>query len=256
MQIQLLRHATLVVKIAGLTLLVDPMLSEVEAMDPVANAAITRRIPMVPLPLDNTALTRLMQSVDAILVTHTHRDHWDEQARQLLPHQLKLFCQPDDEARLRSEGFESAEAVAEQTTWRGLRMSRTGGRHGTGEIGQKMGPVSGFVLQAESEPTLYLAGDTIWCDEVGAALRTHHPAVTVVNTGAAQFNLGGPITMTAEDVVAVCRELPTARVIAVHMEAVNHCLLTRAELRQALETEGLSAQVTIPADGEIAFKHG
>lgn len=256
MQIQLLRHATLIVKIAGLTLLVDPMLSKAEAMEPVANAAVTRRIPMVPLPLDDDALMRLIHSVDAVLVTHTHRDHWDERARQLLPHQVKLFCQPEDEARLRSEGFEAAAAVAEQVMWRGLQISRTGGHHGTGEIGQKMGPVSGFALQAEGEPSLYIAGDTIWCDEMAEALRTYQPAVTVVNTGAAQFNVGGPITMTAEDVVAVCRELPATRVIAVHMEAVNHCLLTRAELGQKLEVEGLSAQVIIPADGEVAFEYG
>jgi L-ascorbate metabolism protein UlaG (beta-lactamase superfamily) len=117
-----------------------------------------------------------------------------------------------------------------------------------------MGPVSGFVLQAEGEPSLYIAGDTIWCDEMAEALRTYQPAVTVVNTGAAQFNVGGPITMTAEEVVAVCRELPTTHVIAVHMEAVNHCLLARAELCQTLEIEGLSAQVIIPADGEVAFE--
>jgi hypothetical protein len=35
------------------------------------------------------------------------------------------------------------------------------------------------------------------------------------------------------------------------MEAVNHCLLTHEQLRERLEQEGLSAQVTIPADGDL-----
>jgi hypothetical protein len=35
------------------------------------------------------------------------------------------------------------------------------------------------------------------------------------------------------------------------MEAINHCLLTRAELADRLAQEGLAQQVQIPADGEL-----
>jgi L-ascorbate metabolism protein UlaG (beta-lactamase superfamily) len=56
--------------------------------------------------------------------------------------------------------------------------------------------------------------------------------------------------MTAEDVVRVCRALPEARVVAVHMEAINHCLLTRGGLEGELQSEQLSERVKIPADGE------
>jgi len=50
-------------------------------------------------------------------------------------------------------------------------------------------------------------------------------------------------------VVAVARHAPEARVVAVHMEAVNHCLLTRADLHQRLHDEGLTDRVTVPEDG-------
>ena len=93
----------------------------------------------------------------------------------------------------------------------GVRVARTGGRHGTGEIADAMAPVSGFVLAAPGEPTLYIAGDTVWCDEVAAALDAHRPDVVVVNAGGARFTEGDPITMTAEDVVAVARHAPRAR---------------------------------------------
>jgi len=49
MQIQLIRHATLRVTMGGRTLLVDPMLSDKEAMDQVANESNDRRIPLVPV---------------------------------------------------------------------------------------------------------------------------------------------------------------------------------------------------------------
>ncbi len=113
-----------------------------------------------------------------------------------------------------------------------------------------MGPVSGFVVQPGGSPSLYVAGDTIWCDEVEEALLAHRPDVIVVNAGAARFLEGDPMTITAEDVAKVCRAAPEARVIAVYMEAINHCLLTRADLAEALDEWELADRVEIPDDGE------
>ncbi len=108
-----------------------------------------------------------------------------------------------------------------------------------------MGAVSGFVLAAAGEPTLYIAGDTIWCEEVRTALEQHQPDDVVVNAGAAQLAEGDPITMTAGEVIETARFAPDARVVAVHMEAINHCLLTRAEL----EAADLVERVLVPVDG-------
>jgi L-ascorbate metabolism protein UlaG (beta-lactamase superfamily) len=251
MQIHFLRHATLVLAIEGLYILVDPMLSAAGAMPPVANAADERRIPLVELPLAQVELEYMLDHIDAVLVTHTHRDHWDDRAAELLPRQVPIFCQPEDEAKIRQAGFDAAHPIEARHEWRGVEFQRTGGQHGTGEIGARMAPVSGFVLRAAGEPTLYLAGDTIWCPEVEQALHSHQPDVVIVNAGAAQFLSGGPITMTADDVAQVCRALPAAQVIAVHMEAINHCLLTRAELSARLEEQGLAGRALIPGDGTL-----
>jgi len=102
---------------------------------------------------------------------------------------------------------------------------------------------------AASSLSLYIAGDTIWCAEV-AALEAHQPDITVLNAGAAQFLTGDPITMTAGDVVQVCDALASTQVVAVHMEAINHCLLTRADLREQLRVAGRLGRVRIPQDGE------
>lgn len=249
MHLHFLRHATLVLEFDHARVLVDPMLSRAGAMEPVPNAPNPRRIPLIDLPLDDAALEALLQQVDAVLVTHLHRDHWDARAVELLPKHLPILCQPDDRAAIAGAGFGAVYPIVAEHEWRGIRLARTAGRHGTGLIGQKMGPVSGFVLEAAGAPRLYLAGDTIWCEEVEDALNRHQPDVTVVNAGAAQFLAGDPITMTADDVCRVCRASPSTRVIAVHMEAVNHCLLTRRQLRERLEQEGLLAQVYLPVEG-------
>jgi L-ascorbate metabolism protein UlaG (beta-lactamase superfamily) len=113
-----------------------------------------------------------------------------------------------------------------------------------------MGPVSGFVLGAPGDPVLYVAGDTIWCDEVEDALAEHAPHVVVVNSGAAQFLEGDPITMDAGDVIETARAAPRATIVAVHLEALNHCPLRRDELRAAVDAAGVGSRVLIPADGE------
>ncbi len=245
----LLRHATLLVELDGKKLLVDPMLSPKEAMEPVQNASNQLRIPMAPLPLPDKELPKLIASVEAVLVTHTHRDHWDEAAQQLIPKSKLLFCQPEDEEKLRQQGFTQVTAVVESYTWGRTTIRRTGGQHGTGEIGKKMGPVSGFVLGSE-EHRLYIAGDTIWCTEVQQALARYKPNVVVVNAGAAQFLQGDPITMTTEDVQQVILAAPAAKVVAVHMDTVNHCHLTRSELRNYLTEKKLADRCLVPADGE------
>ena len=244
MEIRLVRHATLVVNMGGKALLVDPMLSPPGAMPPIQNTPNDRRNPLVPLPdLD-------LSSVGAVLITHTHADHFDEAAAGELNRDLLVLCQPEDEEKLSSRGFSDVRVVDGSLSLEGIEVFRTGGRHGTGEIGARMAPVSGFVLRASGEPILYVAGDTIWCPEVENALREHRPAVVVVNAGAARFNEGNPITMTAGDVAEVVGHAYGAAVVAVHMEAINHCLLGRDDLRSGLKDLGVSEGVMIPTDGE------
>lgn len=250
MEIRLIRHATLVLHLDGARILVDPMLNPADAAEAVPGTPNQQRNPLVNLPFGEDELDRILEGIDAVLVTHTHQDHWDERATELLPKDLQVLCQPEDEDLIRSAGFSKVTPVDTEFERDGLTFIRTGGRHGTGEIGEKMGPVSGFVIRSAQAPTLYIAGDTIWCPEVEETLDSYHPDVVVLNAGAARFLSGDPITMTAGDVVHVCRALPDAQVIAVHMDSINHCLLTRDELNETLEEEGLAGQVKVPADGE------
>jgi L-ascorbate metabolism protein UlaG (beta-lactamase superfamily) len=242
MRLRLIRHATLIVEFSGKRLLVDPMLSDVGAMPPVQNAPNQVNIPLVPLPI---AASEVVQGIDAVLVTHTHRDHWDDAATKLVPKDHILFGQAADQMKFHEWGFHRFQTIYTNFSWEGIEIIRTGGQHGTGEIGKAMAPVAGFVLKNAGEPTLYIAGDTIWCREIEHAIATHKPDVIVVNAGAAQFNEGDPITMTADDVLRVCEAAPQAKIIAVHMETVNHCLLTRAMLRER------AVGVVVPNDGDF-----
>ena len=238
MRLRLIRHATLELDYAGRRLLVDPMLDPAGARGPVEDTPNDRRNPLVELPEPAEAIA---ERAEVVLVTHLHEDHLDDTAVALLAGDRPVVCQPPDLKTLRERGFTDLRPVERTLALDRMVIARTGGRHGTGEIAEMLAPVSGFVLRADGEPTVYIAGDTIWCDEVRAALDEHAPDVVVVNAGGARFIEGDPITMTAGDVLAVARHAPDATVVAVHMEAINHCLEPRSAYRDL--------PVSVPADG-------
>lgn len=247
-KIRLLRHSTLLLEINGKRILVDPMLSKKEALDPVPNAANSDRIPLVDLPVDDHELETLLQNIDAVLVTHTHRDHWDVAAQQLIPKDKLILCQPADESLITGQGFVNVREIDAELLWENISIHRTNGQHGTGDIGKKMAPVSGFVL-VYGPHRLYLAGDTIWCDDVEDAITDHAPTHIIVNGGGAQFVQGDPITMTIADVLQVA-QVTKAPIAVVHLETVNHCYQRRPDFNEAIAAQSLNGQITVPADGE------
>jgi len=232
-ELTLVRNATLLLELAGKRVLVDPMLDDEGARPPIEGTRNPVPNPTAPLTMP---AKEVVAGLDAVIVTHRHRDHLDGTAEELLPRDVPVFCQPEDEDALRELGVD-ARAVDDEVDWGGLRIVRTPGRHGTGPIADALAPVSGFVLGG-----LYIAGDTVWYEGVEATIERHQPRVAVVNAGGAEFAEGGLIIMGIDDVREVAARVPT--VVAVHLEALNHCYLTRAAIRASLP------DVLVPADGE------
>jgi L-ascorbate metabolism protein UlaG (beta-lactamase superfamily) len=262
MHIQQIRNATLVVEYAGKRLLIDPMLAEQGAYPGFAGTANSHLAnPLVGLPLPLAELLR----VDAVVVTHLHADHWDEAARRLIPRGMPIFAQnAADAAALRADGFIDVRVLEGETAFGGIVMRKTRGQHGSDAvmavIGERMGEVCGIVFSHPAEPSLYLAGDTVWNGYVEASLAAHRPDVVVLNCGDAQVPGLGAIIMDQHDLAMVARAAPQATIIASHLEAVNHCVLSRAGLRAFLDEQGLRDRVLVPEDGETCVfgdrRHG
>ena len=240
----------MIIEINGKKLLVDPMLSPKNVLDPVQNCGNEIRFPMAELPIGNSELTSLLNEVDAVVITHTHRDHWDVAAQNLIDKNKLIFCQPNDSQEIKEQGVKNVQPISSDLNWEGITINRTSGQHGTGEIGKKMGEVSGFVFSHKKE-SIYLAGDTIWCEDVEKALLKFEPEITILNAGGAKFLTGDPITMTPDDIIKVQEKLPKTLIIAVHMDTVNHCFIKRTDLRKALADKKLDSKILIPNDGEM-----
>lgn len=148
-------------------------------------------------------------------------------------------------------GFKDVTEVQDEVEWREIKIKRTEGQHGSGEVLESMGRVSGFVLKAKHEPTVYWMGDTILNDDVLGVIRTEKPDVILTHSCSAIWERHVLIVMDAAQTVEVCRAAPRSKVIAIHMEALDHATVTREELRRYATERGVKKeQLLIPADGE------
>ena len=257
-KIQHIRNATIKISFGETTFLIDPMLSDKGTYPGFENTYRSElRNPLVDLPM---AAEKVIAGTDAVIVTHTHLDHWDDAAQQLLPKDIPLFVQNAEDAEtIRSQGFNDVRILDGQAEFGGVTLTKTGGQHGSDEIyavpelAQALGEIMGVVFQAKGQKTTYVVGDTVWRDEVVESLEYYRPDIIVLDTGAAEFNgfEGDPIIMGKEDTLRVHRAVPEATLIAVHMDAVNHMTLSREELAEFVQKEGIEQHISIPADGEV-----
>jgi len=243
-EIRLIRSATLRLTYAGKTFIVAPMLSAKGAFRSFARKAPN---PIVDLTMDLAAIT---EGLDAALITHAHPDHFDDAAKDALPKGLPVFIQRASLRDAKKAGFTDVRPVDGSIEWEGMTIRRTGGRHGRGLMAIAMGTVSGFVLSARNAPTVYIAGDCVLDEDVKKAVSAFDPDVIIVNSGGAMIGGSNRILMDAAETVELAKLAPRATVVAVHMEALDHCTVTRAALRAAADAAGLGGRIVIPADGE------
>lgn len=252
MKAKLIRNATLWIEIAGKTILTDPMFGPKGSLGPFPWISDRRPNPLTDLPFSIEHLKTILPQVDAILLTHLHPDHWDTTAQQLLDKSIPVYLRPEDAAAVESAGFTQVIPVKTKENYEGITIIRTGARHGIGEIGGLMGQVSGFILQHEQE-TLYIAGDTIWCDEVKTALDTYQPQHIILNGGGATFDIGNHVTMNCSDIQTAVSHYPTGNYHIVHLETVSPVQENREMIRDFLRNTLPGYQVSVPEDGTLMY---
>jgi L-ascorbate metabolism protein UlaG (beta-lactamase superfamily) len=246
MKIQLIRNATMRITYAGRTLLTDPLLAPKDAYKPFAGIA---RNPTIDLPFQ---VEEIVKGIDSVVVTHDHPDHYDKAAGAALPKMIPVFCQPGDEVRMTEDGFSNVIPVEKSHNWEGITITRTGGQHGKGKILEFIGEVSGFVFQADGEPTVYWVGDSIWCAPVENAIERFKPDIIITHSGGAKLPGFETIIMDAEQTLNTINASPEAVVVAIHMEALDHCGVSREMLRQMADSAAIPPfRLLIPEDGEI-----
>lgn len=254
-----LRNATFVIESEDRFILVDPMLG------PKGSLPAFARFKHKPLP---NPIVDLPDSVDAILnrvnfcmVTHsqkwgiealTHTDHFDPVGKAfLLEKDIPLACPANDAGYMEKNGIQVAAAPGYWQTleFAGGKITAVPAQHGHGWVHKLMANGAGFLLELPGEPSIYVAGDTVYTKDVHRTLTELKPDIAVVAAGCASLDIGGPILMPLEEILTFVDNAP-GQVIANHLEALNHCPTTRAGLSEILAEVKLADKVRIPYDGE------
>ncbi|RBL90147.1 MBL fold metallo-hydrolase [Chitinophaga flava] len=254
MTIQLIRSATVKVTVNNKRILTDPILADkgTEAPIPFAN---DKKNPGIDLPFSRD---RVLKEVDAVLLTHYHPDHFDEAAEKMLPKNMLIFCQPGDDIKLQEKGFTNTRVIDSSLTWEGITISRYLASHHKGAVGAPpFGISSSYYLQTGKQ-SVFFTGDAILDELLTNSLLRTQPPVIVANTGECQFTRENPVlapgitmTLTTGELKTITTLLPSTTIIAVHMDAINHCSLSKTALRKYITDEKLKSRIVVPNEGDV-----
>ncbi|WP_336635768.1 MBL fold metallo-hydrolase [Lysinibacillus fusiformis] len=245
--VQHIRHATSIIVINKKRILIDPMLSEIGQLSPVPFTRNYRRNPLTSLPVS----LNIFENVDAILLTHRHFDHWDKKSISILNKNIPILCGPKDKSSVLKAGFTKVISIDDAYEWAGITIKRIEGPHAPGLTGVLLGVVSGFYLKTKTEGSIYIVGDCIYTPKIEKTFQDLSPDIALLNASEAEMIWGTVITMTREDIARIAQLSPKTKLVAVHLETINHCKLSRKQLSEFLDKKNLSNSVLIPKDGEI-----
>lgn len=133
MKITLIRQATLYLQYGQSTFLIDPFLARKGTYPPFPHTANQHlNNPIVELPA-NIDLDKMLQP-DAVLLTHLHVDHFDDEAKKKLAQELPIYTQSEEDRKeVEEAGFQHVTCIEDEINILGVHIKRTGGQHGTGE---------------------------------------------------------------------------------------------------------------------------
>lgn len=266
MKIHHLRNATFVIEAGSRYFLIDPMLSRKGQLPPFSYFRHRlQRNPIVELP-DNAS--DILEKVTHCIVTHsqkwgleflTHTDHLDGSGKKFLrERQIPVLCLDEDAGYMRRNGIT---VERELSYWQsenisGGKITAVPTRHGHSWMHHFMANGAGIYLELKDEPSIYISGDTVYTDDVKNALTNLKPDISVVAAGSAGLDVGGHILMSLEEILTFIETAP-GKVIANHLEALNHCPMTRKKLTDELDKRNLMSKIFIPDDGDvISFEKG
>lgn len=260
-EIRLIRNATMQISYNGKNILTDPLLASKKTY----NGYLFReelKNPTVDLPL---SATDVLKNMNAILVSHTHipakempspaSDHFDQKAIELIDKSFPIFIQPFDEIGLNRVGFKNIKPISTELNWEGISIRRFSTKHvDIDALLPMVGETSGYVLSAKNYPTILWTGDGILTVELKNEIVKTKPDIIIVHAGGAQLPIdekGNKATLlfNTEATIEIAKLIPNAKIIAVHLESLDHCPVTRNEILSKMRIENIK-NIYVPKDGE------
>ncbi|WP_166867904.1 MULTISPECIES: MBL fold metallo-hydrolase [unclassified Salinibacterium] len=238
---------TVVLEYAGCRILIDPTF---DAPGHYPEAGLTKTAgPGIP--------ASVVEPVDAVLLSHhAHADNLDTTGREFAMNAPVVLSTPEAEAELGSP-------VVGMRPWQTYRLgdvtiTALPGSHGPRIMRPLIGPVTGFMLSAPGEPSVFVSGDNSSLALIReSAKRLGGADLAVLFAGAARvMPLPAALTLTSQKAVEAARIMRARHVVGAHVEDWAHFSQSRADLEKAFADAGLAdALLTTPRGERVAIPH-
>jgi L-ascorbate metabolism protein UlaG (beta-lactamase superfamily) len=237
---------TVLIDYHGLRLVTDPTFDDSGSVYPRGHVTLRKTSAPACSPAE-------LGRIDAVLLSHDqHADNLDDAGRALLPRVPLTLTTPVAASRLggTSRGlapWESVQLTAPDGTR--VRITATPARHGPAGIERIAGDVTGFILEAENTPTVYVTGDTVYYEGVAEVARRFDPEVILAFAGAARPRGPMDLTMSANDLLDTAQAFPHALILPVHSEGWEHFTLPAEAARQVFDNLGQGSRIELLSRG-------
>ncbi|MFI9505395.1 MBL fold metallo-hydrolase [Nocardia sp. NPDC052566] len=233
---------TLRFRYGGQTFLTDPTF---DAPGDYPGRATLHKLTGPAVPVDQIG------AVDVVLLSHDeHADNLDNSGREFLAEAGTVLSTPGAAERIEGvrglENWETARIGA-------VTVTGVPALHGPEGCEPITGVVTGFVLQADGLPTVYVSGDNASVGVVGRIVeRFGRIDIAVLFVGAANIGLFGDadVTLNARSAVEAAELLgDDAVIVPVHGDGWHHFSETLERLERSFGYAGRAAQLRIPKLG-------
>ena len=255
MKITQVRNATLIIETQGSFILLDPMLARRSTLPKLRYYKSNQRNPLVELP---EIFTEFKAKINYALITHCQKGHFDHLdkagVRWLRQNEITTFCTSHDFKYLNKKGIQTKVLKEKCSPFFNGTIQQIPAQHTSGWLTPFMEHGVGYFIKLKNEPSLYLMGDTILTNEIREFIIKNQPDYIIAPTGKAQFDIGAPLLLNEEEIIELA-SLSSGTIIANHMDALDHCRITRQDLGVILNKNKITERFVIPKDGQTIALH-